>query len=78
MPSLAVPNCPHKWWLHGHLATHGSSSTVPSVDEDHPRSYLLGTGFILSTVDIFLQLSRDGWEAREVGVLCVCQDCDKV
>lgn len=72
MPSLAVPNCPHKGW------PHGSSSAVPSVDEDHWRSYLLGTGFVLSTADISLQLSRDGWEAQEVGVRSVCQDCDKV
>lgn len=72
VPSLAVPNCPHKGWLHG------SSSAVPSVDEDHSRSYLLGTGFVLSTADISLQLSRDGWEARGVGVRSVCQDCDKV
>ena len=34
--------------------------------------------FILSTVDILLQFSRDWWEAQEVGGQCVCQYYDKV
>lgn len=82
--SLAAPNCPHAAW--GSMATSGLQSSHPGSSvpwgegDPHNRTAWMcpRARFILSTVDILLQFSRDWWEAQEVGGQHVCQYYDKV